>query len=558
MKRYIAIAAAGFSGLIVAGTGLFAAFTGIQYISSGIGLIAAKISLLPNIFTAVTAVIRGAFLSLAGLSLPIIAGLTLLAGAAYLIYDNWSIIGPAIETIFTKMMLSISQVWQSLQPAINALSQSFSQVMEQLSGTDLSFLNGVLSGVLALIAGIISAIGTVVTLVITVAGGLISTLMNMFASFGNAISELLKGNFLNAGREIVNIFGDLIKGLITTISDTLKSAFDGIGNIISSVKETFSFANLTFSGSTIDQTTGSILPAMQNTGMTSAQTMQAVTGTATASTIEKVEATTAEVQQANIPVEAIQSSGLQEQTQATVMNLQAIDTTLQTSGMNLQALDQSVVNTTTATIPQVDLAVQTTVPQIQQLGLTAQESSNGFSGLVAAANSAATALTGLANAVSTAVAGIQAAAMNASANISAAAASIPVTAIAHNAAGGIYPRGEFLTTFAEDSAEAAIPLDGSNRAISLWQQAGQILGVFPSNLINAPSEGLIESAKTGLISSATTNSINPSVNISFTINGNADSDILNESANKIVDAIQQTFEEQYLSYMHERSRVAFT
>ena len=190
--------------------------------------------------------------------------------------------------------------------------------------------------------------------------------------------------------------------------------------------------------------------------------------------------------------------------------------------------------------------------------MTAQESSAGFSGLIESANSASVALNGLAQAINTAISGIQNAAMNASANISAAAASIPVTAIAHNAAGGIYSKGEFLTTFAEDSAEAAIPLDGSSRAISLWQQAGQILGVFPSNLINAPSEGLIESAKTGLISSATTNSINPSVNISFTINGNADSDILNESANKIVDAIQQTFEEQYLSYMHERSRVAFT
>ena len=48
-----------------------------------------------------------------------------------------------------------------------------------------------------------------------------------------------------------------------------------------------------------------------------------------------------------------------------------------------------------------------------------------------------------------------------------------------NALGGIYSRGAFLTTFAEDSAEAAIPLDGSARAVSLWQQAGQMLGVSP-------------------------------------------------------------------------------
>lgn len=41
--------------------------------------------------------------------------------------------------------------------------------------------------------------------------------------------------------------------------------------------------------------------------------------------------------------------------------------------------------------------------------------------------------------------------------------------VSENARGGIYQRGAFLTTFAEDSAEAAIPLDGSARAISLWQ-----------------------------------------------------------------------------------------
>ena len=51
--------------------------------------------------------------------------------------------------------------------------------------------------------------------------------------------------------------------------------------------------------------------------------------------------------------------------------------------------------------------------------------------------------------------------------------------VAHNATGGIYGKGAFLTTFAEDGPEAAIPLDGSNNALSLWQKAGEILGVLP-------------------------------------------------------------------------------
>lgn len=48
--------------------------------------------------------------------------------------------------------------------------------------------------------------------------------------------------------------------------------------------------------------------------------------------------------------------------------------------------------------------------------------------------------------------------------------------IAQNANGGIYGKGAFLTTFAEKGPEAAIPLDGSQRAMSLWATAGQMMG----------------------------------------------------------------------------------
>lgn len=49
--------------------------------------------------------------------------------------------------------------------------------------------------------------------------------------------------------------------------------------------------------------------------------------------------------------------------------------------------------------------------------------------------------------------------------------------IKHNAKGGII-REPILTTFAEEGPEAAIPLDGSKRAIDLWHTAGEMLGQF--------------------------------------------------------------------------------
>ena len=54
---------------------------------------------------------------------------------------------------------------------------------------------------------------------------------------------------------------------------------------------------------------------------------------------------------------------------------------------------------------------------------------------------------------------------------------IPTGRLYANAEGGIYDH-PILTTFAEEGPEAAVPLDGSDRAKSLWLQAGQILGMF--------------------------------------------------------------------------------
>ena len=51
--------------------------------------------------------------------------------------------------------------------------------------------------------------------------------------------------------------------------------------------------------------------------------------------------------------------------------------------------------------------------------------------------------------------------------------------ISENAIGGIYKKGAFLTTFAENSPEAAIPIDGSARAVSLWKQTGEMMGLLP-------------------------------------------------------------------------------
>lgn len=89
--------------------------------------------------------------------------------------------------------------------------------------------------------------------------------------------------------------------------------------------------------------------------------------------------------------------------------------------------------------------------------------------------------------------------------------------VAANAAGGIYNQGSFLTTFAEDSPEAAIPIDGSRRALGLWQETGRRLGALNTSGIAPQKSG----------TRSTTINFAPQI----TIQGNADKSTM-ESAMK--------------------------
>lgn len=104
-------------------------------------------------------------------------------------------------------------------------------------------------------------------------------------------------------------------------------------------------------------------------------------------------------------------------------------------------------------------------------------------------------------------------------------------AIATNAAGGIYKQGAFLTTFAETSPEAAIPLNGTKRAVGLWQKAGDIMG------LTSP-----QPAQTNI-----------SLSIPVTVNGAADS----ETAQTLQQRVKAAVEEAMQNIQQQRGRVSF-
>lgn len=124
--------------------------------------------------------------------------------------------------------------------------------------------------------------------------------------------------------------------------------------------------------------------------------------------------------------------------------------------------------------------------------------------------------------------------------------------IAHNARGGIYGKGAFLTTFAEDSPEAAIPLDGSPRAIGLWRKAGEILGIGSENPGNAPMPAGIFG---GTRESTPMNA--PPISISLNFTGNFEPDEIRKAVEKAGQTVQRSFAEEMEKYNMERRRLAF-
>ena len=123
-------------------------------------------------------------------------------------------------------------------------------------------------------------------------------------------------------------------------------------------------------------------------------------------------------------------------------------------------------------------------------------------------------------------------------------------AVRHNAQGGIYEKGAFLTTFAEQSAEAAIPLDGSRRAISLWAQAGERLGMIPQASFvaskmssSAQASSAADTSTAVAAPSSTSGNVQVDFNPTINVSGNADTGV--------IDMIRQALIEQKRQFERE-------
>lgn len=141
--------------------------------------------------------------------------------------------------------------------------------------------------------------------------------------------------------------------------------------------------------------------------------------------------------------------------------------------------------------------------------------------------------------------------------------------VKHNAEGGIY-FSPILTTFAEEGPEAAIPLDGSDRAKALWQQAGQILGMTQTKdktlytslttTLSSPSkdkemyQSLLKAASNSSYAFGGSSNMQISYAPVINVEGNADEQTLT----RVVKMSQTEFAEMMDNYLFSKGRVSFS
>ena len=256
------------------------------------------------------------------------------------------------------------------------------------------------------------------------------------------------------------------------------------------------------------------------------------------------------------------------------------------SGAGIDAMTNAALNSG-AGIEVMTSAAANSGGSIEAMSGSAAGSASAISGLGSAASSAIGALMSAASSAGSAIMGAIGSAASAVGN---------AIGIGGHAEGGIFARGAHLTWFAERSAEAAIPLDGSQRSIDLWRTTGEMLGIMPRTGRQMPEvprrkaqslfggNPLLELIKQmewpgqpmqrgrsepgqlaeAISSLAATDAeagqmpeMLPPLELHYHFEGNVDREEVKRGVKESLPELRETFEEQLQRYRHEAARRSF-
>ena len=534
LAKAAGLAAAAIAGVIVAVAGFGVAASGVQFLASSFALLKTTVSGL----SAVQGVISGLsslsnLAGLAGLASPLgiaVAAAMALAAAAYFVYQNWETVGPVFSAMGETISSTLSNAFQAIQPAVSTLIESFRRlapVFETLG-----------AGLFAAFAVVLNfSVNIAATLISTFANA-VAAIINLFGGLGNALASLLAGDFSKAGEHLKNALVNAAKSAFEAIKSLLGGLADSFTNLFTPLKflrgdkpdgsnsggGSFGTPQATAQPQQVDNSAliAAIANAVENTQRQNSDADWSKVTAAISTAVESVKADpktdivpqlqaistaiesvkkenpeadtakleavlssamsqiqaqqAAQVEQKNLEVEPLQEAVAQ-----TADSMNQFAPTMQTAaeGVNQMTAGQQAFNSSVqesqSVISGTNAQVQASQGALASFNGALQSTNGGLANLASSSTSAAGAISGVGNAAQSAVAALTAAGANAAAAVNAAAANVGKPAA--NFRGGIYSKGAFLTTFAEKSPEAAIPIDKSQRAIDLWTKTGQMLGI---------------------------------------------------------------------------------
>ena len=475
-------------------------------------------AMISGAFTEIPGIVSGAFASLAAVGWPVILGILAIVAVVALVAANFDKLKETAAIVFNHISGTVAAWAAVLEAKFDAAAIKIAEVWNSITGesmkgsevvgaiiNNLGFLFGAAFDVAAGIVG--TAIATIINLVVSVAqiiGGVVNVVVGLFTGDWD---RAWKG----AGQAVEGFAGGTL-GTIKTIAGGIGSIFDTLMGKSAEVQRQAEQAQNSLAAAQMSN--ADAMRAMRDSGgaeaiaeaqQTAEATQQAAEAAAAASQNTQImaqgmEATGQSAQQAaaytehlqnvmaQVPAEAQAAfSGMGEQSGAAA---QAVKANLQQIPAQTQAAFQQLP-------PMAQQGTDAMVQEFSQLAAKCQPGGDAF--VQAANNWGRQAYENIAKWADQMAQAVTDKLSQAWAQISAqfsAGLNVNVTTsgagIAHNAEGGIYKKGAFLTTFAEKSPEAAIPLDGSKRAASLWNTVGGMLGLLPKD-----TAGARETAKQG-------------------------------------------------------------
>jgi TP901 family phage tail tape measure protein len=503
-------------------------------------------AMISGAFAAIPGMISGALASLATVGLPVIVAILAIVAVIALVAANFDKLKETASIVFNHISgtvgATVARIQQHFQDALNKITAVWNSVTgqslqsSQIIGAIFNNLGFLIGAAFDIAAGIVgTAISVIINLVASVAqiiGGVINIVAGLFTGDWNRAWQ-------GAGQAVKG-FSDATLGTFKTIAGGIGDIFDTLLGKADEVQAKAEQAKSASAGAQMsNRESGSMQIAAQVAAIpmpdtSAAQAQVAALGESATQTATATQQNAAALEQYKAAVEA-NGQGMEQYTQMiqqggqsmaqlgenlgtalpnvtqfgetagqATPNLAQLSETvgagspllqqhneLVGAGNPLSAQHNELMTAGNALLAQFKETVASVIAIVQQFASALTSTNEGLASLGSSSSVAASAISSLGSAAQGAVSTFQSAASS----VAAAAANAGSGAnVAHNAEGGIYQKGAFLTTFAENSAEAAIPLDGSRRAASLWRQAGEMLGILPKRIPGGDGTATAEQA----------------------------------------------------------------